>query len=75
MNKKLLRALIPTILLAAVLIAAVGSCVLGRQDRTNDPTAESRAADYSENAVSESPTDPSGGSFPRYPRRRRRSSP
>ena len=60
MNKKLLKTLIPTILLAAVLIAAVGSFVIGgRNNKTNDPTAESRAADYSENTPAEAPSDPS----------------
>ena len=59
MNKKLLKTLIPTILLAAVLIAAVGSFVIGgRNNRTNDPTAESRAADYSENTSAGAPSDP-----------------
>ncbi|MBR5339434.1 MAG: SGNH/GDSL hydrolase family protein [Lachnospiraceae bacterium] len=61
MNKKLLKTLIPTILLAAVLIAAVGSLVMGRSNRTNDPTAESRAADYSENEESKDPEGVSEG--------------
>lgn len=60
MNKKLLKTLIPTILLAAVLIAAVGSFVAGgHKNRTSDPTEGSGAVDYSESTETVTQPGPS----------------